>query len=174
MCEASNFRYLTANTCICNDGYYDNSGALCLACNYRCMTCSASATSCLTCNSNNHRTLSGSTCPCNSGYYDDSSHSMCLACDYSCKTCTDATACSTCNSLIKRIPDPTSASPFCICDTKFYEDLSTLTCKTCLYHCATCSVSNRCLTCDSAKFRFLNTSSTLCQCTDGYYDDGVN
>lgn len=137
------------------------------------MTCSTTP-ACLTCNANHKRTLSGTSCPCNDGFYDDGSNGMCLACDYSCKTCTSAAACSSCNSLIKRISDPTSTSPFCICDTKFYEDTSTLTCKPCLYHCATCSVSNRCDTCDSVKFRSLNTSSTLCQCQDGYYDDGVN
>lgn len=44
-------------------------GPDCHNCNYKCATCSNSATNCLSCNDSSNRIL-GSGCACKDGYYD--------------------------------------------------------------------------------------------------------
>ena len=118
-------------TCACLDGYYDNSVAVCVLCGYQCLTCNVGG--CLTCDSSAHRSRSGVTCPCGTGYYDDGSHSICANCQYSCLTCTAPTACTSCDSLLFRTAD--ASTNLCACAAKFYEDLASLTCLPCIYHC---------------------------------------
>ena len=74
--------------------YYNNNVALCVICQYSCLTCtSGTAITCSTCDATNHRTYlsSNNSCPCDAGFYDNSV-GMCVACDYTCATCTGPSA----------------------------------------------------------------------------------
>lgn len=72
-CTSCNFttnkRLLSGFTCPCINKYYDNGGAVCLACSYTCMTCDN--TGCTTCNNTAYRNKSSTSCVCQQGYYDD-------------------------------------------------------------------------------------------------------
>jgi len=58
--------------CTCANGFYDDgSNANCVACNYKCTTCSGSATNCLTCSDSNRAVENTPICDCNTtGYYE--------------------------------------------------------------------------------------------------------
>lgn len=44
-------------------------------------------------------------------------------------------------------------------------------CAACQYTCKTCTVGNRCTTCDSSIQRVYNGGTQLCSCSSGYYED---
>ncbi len=67
-CPNATFRTLNNNTCYCDDGYYDNSVAICSQCDSACLTCYTTSTNCLSCDSTENRVLSGSDCVCDSSF----------------------------------------------------------------------------------------------------------
>lgn len=55
-CDNYTYRYLSANSCICLNGYYDIGIAQCSLCHSTCMTCSNNTNiSCLTCDTSLNR-----------------------------------------------------------------------------------------------------------------------
>lgn len=57
------------------------------------------------------------------------------------------------------------------CADGWYADTATMTCKKCLYDCATCVNGTACTYCDATtNYRWLN--GTRCSPLSGYYDDG--
>lgn len=55
----------------------------------------------------------------------------------------------------------------------YYENPTSLNCLPCHYSCSTCQEYSVCLTCDSSKFRIQKAGVSLCECQDGYFDNGV-
>ncbi len=107
------------------DGYYDNGNELCLKCDYRCLTCSSSA-SCLTCDSLTRKTTNLLNCICLNGYYDDGISSSCKPCLAECLTCIDAISCASCP-----INKVLTSTKNCICKSKTYAP----NCFDCNYNC---------------------------------------
>eukprot|EP00828_Plagiopyla_frontata_P040220 TRINITY_DN538_c0_g1_i2.p1 TRINITY_DN538_c0_g1~~TRINITY_DN538_c0_g1_i2.p1 ORF type:complete len:1831 (+),score=273.59 TRINITY_DN538_c0_g1_i2:3-5495(+) len=193
--EALNWKAVsTQGTCQCKNGFFEANNA-CLACDSKCLTCSGSGASCLTCNSSLHRELNANQCQCAQNYKDNG-NALCIPdsdCHYTCmsKTCTNntETACLTCATDKHRIYD--TAEKKCICEIGFYDDkLYSEQCFPCASACASCigptendclnchstcktcsKIDNRqaCSSCDQSKFRILNGSQ--CICIDGYYED---
>jgi hypothetical protein len=82
----------TSHTCPCAETYYDDSSNTncasntiyhILACSYKCVLCSGSATGCDSCDitSTNRIDDSGTshTCPCSDGYFDDGENANCAS-----------------------------------------------------------------------------------------------
>jgi proprotein convertase subtilisin/kexin type 5 len=88
-CNTTAQRNLSSGSCVCMNGFYDNTVELCVACQYTCETCTTN-TACLTCSGAAKRTSTGSFCGCLPGFYDNNISQTCLACHYSCKTCTNS------------------------------------------------------------------------------------
>ena len=142
-----------------------------MACDYHCLTCSNSS-SCTDCPST--RLLDASLqCACVTSYYDQNGTQDCLACSPICHLCSDFQVCTLCDTG-NNFRELVNSS--CICPNGYY-DLSgsgNYTCQTCDYSCQSCSSATQCTSCDSAAHRISNSSSTLCLCASGYYDDGSN
>ena len=95
-CTADAFRSLdtTANTCPCDDGYYDNGTSLelCQPCHPYCLTCSNNtASSCFTC-AGPYYFQTPMTCvtQCFDYYYENVTDMICYLCGYKCITCQTA------------------------------------------------------------------------------------
>jgi proprotein convertase subtilisin/kexin type 5 len=115
-CTACNPIYLRilsaspAGSCICQPGFYDNATLLCVACNFKCLTCNSS-TVCLTCDqTTNYRIINGSQCSCMPGFYDTGA-AICSICTFPCATCSStSTLCNSCYS------DRYLSSNNCLCN----------------------------------------------------------
>ena len=59
------------------------------------------------------------------------------------------------------------------CAVGWYADISTMTCKQCLYDCLACTSGTTCSTCDSTTDK-RQLVSLRCAALPGYYDDGTN
>lgn len=111
-----------ASTCTCiSQNYYDTTSNSCLACNYRCASCSASS-SCDTCSPVNFRTNNPAAspfCSCLSGYYEVSNQPVCLQCDIKCLTCASAsTNCVSCDTATRYYSlSPDMITYTCYCNT---------------------------------------------------------
>jgi proprotein convertase subtilisin/kexin type 5 len=101
--SSTNKYYGNNKTCLssCPNGYYANSGNICLQCSSSCATCQTDQFTCTSCNgssflnSNTKICVSSTSCPTNT--YADISTSKCLACDSSCLECIGvSTNCSSC------------------------------------------------------------------------------
>ena len=155
--------------------YYDDLvNELCVACSYKCSSCS-NGTSCNSCNSTKFRTmnLTSNICDCMVGWYDAGSSETCLLCNPSCLACTNGTNCSTCSAANFRIINAT-ITPYCACMWKYYASSSSV-CAACHYSCQSCTngTITGCLTCLATAPRHLLTSGR-CNCTGASYDDGAN
>lgn len=67
-------------------------------------------------------------CPCKTGYYETASLT-CSQCSYYCVTCEAAGICQTCNPPNRFLNIITLK---CDCPDQYYDDGSSLTCKSCL------------------------------------------
>lgn len=59
------------------------------------------------------------------------------------------------------------------CADGWYADISTMTCKQCLYDCKSCTSATSCSTCDATVDK-RQLSGTRCSALPGYYDDGTS
>ncbi len=124
-CSGSDHRTLVGTSCACNDGHYDNGVSVCALCNYRCLTCSGLATSCISCNSALFRTINATTneCLCDSGYYENNTCMTCQTTSTGCTSCSYNTSttifkCFTCDSSLFRTLDSNSSK--CLCLIGYY------------------------------------------------------
>lgn len=162
---------MPANSCPCDNGYFDAGSKLCSKCNHQCLTCTGSS-ACLTCDSTTRDTNDLVNCPCKTGYFDNGVDSTCSTCLSTCLACTNLTACTSCNPTHNRTIDSNGG---CICNARTVDvAASSPICQSCHYSCVTCSGTTKttCKSCDTGSFRWLSSGS--CLCLDGYYDDGTN
>ena len=64
----------------------------------------------------------------------------------------------------------------CICPNSYFDDYlnNNYVCQTCPYSCQTCVGISQCSSCNIAYQRIPNTTTGLCSCANGYYDDNSN
>ncbi|KAL9986144.1 hypothetical protein ACROYT_G000235 [Oculina patagonica] len=91
----------TTRECVdeCGEGYFKVKGRQeCGVCMASCLTCSNSASNCISCDK--PRFLRDNTCRtyCGDGYYGDPTDRKCKVCDPACRTCADGTSPSSCTS----------------------------------------------------------------------------
>ena len=170
---------LDTNCLVCAQGYTKNaagacvcsgflSGTMCIACDYRCLTCSVTASQCITCPST--ATLTGSSCMCKSGYYwdvstnkcmlipscqaksyFDTNQRTCLPCYFTCATCSGPTfdTCLTCVSGATGTAVASGTS--CLCNSGMYYN----------------KVQNMCVTIPTCiSGQFLDTVDYVCKACD--------
>ncbi|CAK80488.1 unnamed protein product (macronuclear) [Paramecium tetraurelia] len=170
-------RYLQGNVCNCKTkstgatiSSYQVQGKV-DCCHYSCLECNGSKLNqCTKCMASEMRVLSNSTCPC-SPHYFDMGKPMCQQCNYSCETCAGfETTCLTCYQNSFR----TLTNQQCLCQKGYFDDGSNSTCQKCHYSCSQCSsISTKCDTCSLTSNRILNLQMFTCNCSDSYYDVGV-
>ena len=156
--------------CTCDSGYYQNA-SLCVACPYKCLTCSV-GTVCDTCSDNTTRD-SANNCECITGYYDSGS-AVCSQCSALCKTCTAASTCSSCFEENNR----QLVNNQCVCKTGFYQVVhsnGTLSCEACDPSCTACSLlPTICSDCDANANRILGydpNGHQICTCMPGFNEN---
>ncbi|CAD8114389.1 unnamed protein product [Paramecium sonneborni] len=171
-CLDSEMRVLQNGSCICVPHYLDNGKPKCLECNYRCENCAGIETSCLSCYQNSFRNLVNQQCKCQKGYYDDGQNVLCQKCHYSCSECSSKeTKCDSCSLISNRQYNQQLFT--CSCQESYY-DSGVEICSQCHYSCLGCNGQGKdqCKSCleKSISYRVLN--NRVCQCLNGYYDDG--
>lgn len=154
--------------CKCNGSAYDDGiNQQCVACSYKCTTCSAAG--CLSCDATT-RILSGSTCACLPKFFDNGASNACIGCPYSCTTCSNLSACTSCDSVTNhRIYN--SSTQLCACQDQYYDVTSNPVCQGCSVTCYTCTTDasiSSCTSCNIANYRQLATGQK-CSCITGYY-----
>ncbi|KAL4450910.1 hypothetical protein ABPG74_011752 [Tetrahymena malaccensis] len=198
--SSTSFRQISADRqpqdisfkCVCTLGYFDvPNQQICQKCSYQCSTCIGFASNCQSCDASMNRALSSiNTCICDNGYYDDGVNFKCQKCHYSCIKCINGTksGCIEClgNSFrYSSYKSLTVNNSFeCMCIERYYDDGVNILCKKCHYSCKNCIGPNNtdCIQCDQAIvfqrafIQNLSSSSStgICKCVDGYFDDLVN
>ena len=96
------------------DGYFDFGNQVCLKCDYKCKTCSSTAT-CLTCDSATRNISNLANCICLEGFYDDGLSISCKPCLAECLACINGNNCSSCpvNKVL-------TSTQNCLCQAKTY------------------------------------------------------
>ncbi|KAL4472324.1 hypothetical protein ABPG72_002807 [Tetrahymena utriculariae] len=200
--NSSAFRQISADRqpqdisfkCVCVLGYFDVAQQqICQKCSYQCLTCKGFASNCNSCQTNTNRFLSSiNTCICNDGYFDDGINIQCQKCHYSCTKCINGTK----SGCVGQCPSnsfryssytilTTKNSFDCMCLERYYDDGINAVCKKCHYSCKDCIGPNNtdCIQCDQVlgyqRVFIQNISSSIsssgiCQCVDGYFDDLSN
>jgi len=170
-CSPSDFRTLSSNRCVPNDGYYDNLAQAAVRCPTTCKTC-ISFTVCKTC-VNGYYLRNDSKChsSCLVPTYADNSTLTCKSCPSSCAICRNATYCTICaNSNYVRIDNMCYSS----CLERYYADIDQLTCKNCPYDCYTCNSDGSCTSCNAlSDYRQLSTNGRRCVALNGYFDNNA-
>ncbi|KAM3127352.1 hypothetical protein pb186bvf_020552 [Paramecium bursaria] len=167
------------SSCKCDEGTFDNGGAICLLCDYTCKTCTAEGNlNCSSCDALKFRIKVGSQCQCIDNYndvlnFEGSCTQNYTPCHYSCLTCYQDLKlnCLTCDN------DRSLQDHNCICKDDHYEInkicvfISQVDLFNCHYSCQTCfgSMEDQCLTCQNNNSRWL--SNNLCLCMQGYYEN---
>jgi len=157
----------------CPDGSYQN-GTSCQECSSPCLTCTTSATNCLSCNESWYLLNNSCVDNCPLNYYVENGQSTCNECNDSCSSCSQAasncTLCSNGSAILF------NGSCLFQCPSNYY--FNGTTCVICNTLCATCqgSTSLDCITCPSLFFLYqnqcfgscpLNTyQSSATQCSD--------
>ena len=181
-CVTSKYLAFGLNTCssTCPNGQYFPSGVqICYECNVNCVTCSGTATTCLSCGTSvNGLTLylytptseCLSTCPGNT--YGNTSN-ICDGCDATCATCNGplATNCLTCSS---GSHDSTTGTCTGNCGTGRYS-LNNV-CYNCPTHCSACTSDTVCSQCQSVLgvAYYLDGTSCLVSCPSTKYADSAS
>ncbi|CAD8107708.1 unnamed protein product [Paramecium sonneborni] len=143
-------RHLQGNSCICDDGYYDNAG-ICTLCPLSCTKCT-SATICTECKHLSHQVLND--CHCIDTYYMNASY-MCQSCVSPCVNCTSSLDCLTCIDIKQTV-----VNDRCICQDGYY--MFNNLCSQCVNNCSKCSSDIICTEC--LETYFLN-GSTCQECS---------
>ncbi|EAS01190.2 LA domain protein (macronuclear) [Tetrahymena thermophila SB210] len=199
--SSTTFRQISANRqpqdisfrCTCAPGYFDvTQQQICQKCSYQCLTCIGFASNCQSCQVTMNRVLSSiNTCICSSGYFDDGFNFQCQKCHYTCKKCINGTksGCIECPdnsfrySSYKTLTVDNSFE--CLCNERYYDDGINPVCQKCHYSCKNCigPKNTDCIQCDQVivyqRMFIANISSPIsstgiCQCVDGYFDDLTN
>ncbi|KAM3144003.1 hypothetical protein pb186bvf_003767 [Paramecium bursaria] len=160
-CDPFKFRTLVGQTCLCYNGYYENS--VCIQCSSICKTCSNQFDNCLSCDSSLYRYLINNQCKCIDGFYD-SGLVDCQSCDQKCLTCEfQQDNCLSCDNNKLRFFNQNQ----CRCIDGYFDDGFQTICQPCNQSCFTCSASSTfCLSCDSTKHLFLQQNQCICE--NGY------
>lgn len=170
----TNMAYLLNSTCYssCPNPYYnDNNGGagptLCLPCDIKCSSCTASTnTNCNSCTVNN--TLSGTTCDANClpGYGITITTGFCILCSSPCTECyligTNCTKCITSPSQYYLITISSSTNCVSNCPIGYYLNIAIITCIACPIGCSECSSNTNCYSCNSSYLFFNNSCYTSC------------
>ncbi|XP_054995058.1 extracellular matrix organizing protein FRAS1 [Sorex araneus] len=160
-------KLLLGGRCVhsCGLGFYQ-AGALCLACQPQCSTCS-NAHECSSCQppllmQHGHCVLT-----CGHGFYRD--HHACAACSESCATCWGPTEkqCSSCRDPLHVLREGSCQDS---CGDGFYNKQGT--CIACDQSCKSCGPNSpRCLTCVGKTV--LHDRKCISECPGGYYADAT-
>ncbi|CAD8106981.1 unnamed protein product [Paramecium primaurelia] len=175
-CNLNKFRKLINNECICMKGYFEMEVQECQKCSSYCQECVDQYDNCISCSKD--RYLDGNKCLCQTkiqGYhistYELKGVLQCQNCHYTCLTCQKSSAqnqCITCLDTENRI----QIGSTCICKDGYYEVGRAIQCS---IKCKLCILKNdTCLECEENSLRILNQILKICQCPDGYFDDGQN
>jgi hypothetical protein len=152
-------------TCLCADGFYENSSNLCVACPSKCTTCSDENT-CILCATGTGRVSSSPpTCDCNPGFFDEGNNDVnCALCDHACDTClTSSDNCTQCSAR-----DNINSKPGCLCADGYFEDPDTLLCVACSHPCINCTSPTVCLSCVEDANRL---TAPTCLCKDTFFEN---
>jgi proprotein convertase subtilisin/kexin type 5 len=157
--------------CSCASGAFTTSDAQnCVLCNSVCVTCSGTATNCLSCQANASPDAGG-VCQCNVRFYPNPNALSCAPCDVNCLTCSGAgpALCTSCYANT----NPILATPgtcTCLATYQATPDAAHCTLLTaCDSSCLTCAIPlnpNQCTTC------FTNASTVspgVCICISGTF-----
>jgi proprotein convertase subtilisin/kexin type 5 len=164
---------MSAGTCLCRAGYYDDGLEDCLPCHFSCKNCNAGGDrNCTSCDINVNRYKSGSQCLCTARLFSAEGEVSCQACHYSCYTCLNATDCTGCDLDTDR---RSQVGVRCPCVTGYYDNQVSSVCDSCAddpHYCNLCNDRSTCLTCLAGSNRQL--TNGMCTCQDGFYQSGTN
>ena len=146
----------------CPDRFFgSNQTQRCSRCPYDCMTCDESG-DCTSCNeTNDHRRLFSDTQRCLPlpGYFDNLTQ-VGVQCFWKCNMCLNTQVCSSC---IQGYYLSLVSSCESLCQPRYKQDATTLTCSQCPYDCYNCDDNSQCTTCDSQNdHRVLNNETLRC------------
>ena len=146
----------------CPDRFFgSNQTKRCSRCPYDCMTCDESG-DCTSCNeTNDHRRLFSDTQRCLPlpGYFDNLTQ-VGVQCFWKCNMCLNTQVCSSC---IQGYYLSLVSSCESLCQPRYKQDATTLTCSQCPYDCYNCDDNSQCTTCDSQNdHRVLNNETLRC------------
>ena len=175
----------TSNSCICMDGYFDNSTVLCVQCQSTCLTC-INATSCSTCNNANNMTVNGSFCGClqtltYSNYYLTATNKSCQLCAdlvQGCLQCDVNNNCTSCFTPNFTSTSGSGSNVICSCNTTYENyvpvNVNCILCSDLIVGCTNCSDIGTCTNCNLNLYFNLNQTFKNCSCIDGYYFNSTN
>ena len=151
--------------CICPDGQFLKSAAVCGACNASCQTCGSDPANCMSCDGK-VAVQQGSSCVCLSSAYLAVSGG-CRACHPSCLTCYGGgyDQCLTCaGNAGLRLGK-------CICRYGYAQSTDLRSCVKCDSACGSCDgpTANDCTSCKGNASLFPGTLSSSCHCDMGFY-----
>ena len=181
-CNSTLFRVLdsTSTSCVCQNGYYEDSSLICQPCTAGCVSCLYNGTNsiCSGCNSSLMRTMGAAnlTCDCITGYYQDSNN-VCNMCTVGCLACSyngTAAICSACDSTLNRVMG--SGNLTCPCTSGFFLNANN-TCSACPLGCISCTFNGTlpiCSQCNSTLNRSIDPTNTSCPCLTAFYADNSN
>lgn len=98
----------------------DYGESVCVKCDYKCLSCVTTPTTCTLCDRRLFRFLNNTNCDCNLGYFE-TGVPKCGVCDYTCRTCvTVETYCTSCDPTLFRFSEPIDNS--CPCIDGYFDD----------------------------------------------------
>lgn len=153
--EGSSMPYLQENTCLsaCSDGLYPDAEGICQPCDYTCLKCEGSASTCTQCGIGDYLFLDPDArecvTDCPTGYVNDHSENLCLGCRDGCASCDyETTNCTTCT--------PSGRTPFffkfdCLAECPALVSIpGGRVCSECDPTCLTCEDSvDKCTSCEA-------------------------
>ncbi|EAR95723.2 transmembrane protein, putative (macronuclear) [Tetrahymena thermophila SB210] len=164
-CDSNQNRILDSktNTCICQDGFFDQSG-VCVQCDQTCQTCQGNGPqNCTSCFQKQYRNLSQNQCICNQGFVSVNNNLICQQCADNCQTCNvnQPLKCSVCLPNTNRMLNAQTGN--CDCQNGYFQNGSSSICSQCDQSCKTCSNSSKnCLSC-SDPLKILQGNTCICQ-----------
>lgn len=145
----------------------------CLPCSFACLTCTNSATNCLSCHPGSFLQYNQCLSTCSVGYFQF--NNACSPCSYPCATCSlSPLNCTSCQSLYIYF----QSSCISLCPTTYYSTNNS--CQPCRYPCRTCqtnyislTTSAYCLSCvsNSATVYYLDSGACVTKCPENSYGD---
>ncbi|CAG9324923.1 unnamed protein product [Blepharisma stoltei] len=142
--------------------YYD--GITCQSCGTYCSACEATkCTQCVDTDNMVYNVISAHNCECKLGMYYDANSGKCFSCIDKCNVCSSGTSCTTCESGYY-FDVPTSSCKVTTCTSGTYYDENS--CKACSAPCLACSSSAFCYTCITADLS-IDARAGTCNCAAG-------
>ncbi|EWS75787.1 zinc finger lsd1 subclass family protein (macronuclear) [Tetrahymena thermophila SB210] len=165
----------SSKTCVstCEINQFKNTNnQSCSSCHSKCSTCSGpNDINCLSCQTSFflYQNQCLSNCPIN--YYGNSQNNQCAPCDPTCYTCSGSASnnCLSCQQ--KRYFDPTTNQCVLECNSNYYPDINSNSCKQCNTSCKTCfgPSSQNCKSCIQGTF--LQNGQCVQTCDNSYYNN---